>query len=354
MLKFTGNELTTLYSAISGLRKLYLPIEKGGEVSYGPYTGTETVRLDVLKTVKSAKDAFFPQSEFLMKFKAEGKNITLETPSEEMEDFVVMGVRACDARSFDILDSVYLAKPVDSYYKTRRDHGLVITHACNEPAATCFCTVFGIDPAKPAGDISTWTADGTLYWEANTEKGKAFTEELEKALAEKAAEEAKLAEATEEDIAKVEAEQAAVTEMVKQLPFANLDLTGFDAEHMMEKFNDPQWKELSRACLGCGTCTYVCPTCQCYDIRDYDTGHGVQRIRCWDSCMYSDFTLMAGGNSRKTQVERFRQRFMHKLIYHPSNHEGTYSCVGCGRCLDKCPIQMNIVKVIKALGVKES
>ena len=118
----------------------------------------------------------------------------------------------------------------------------------------------------------------------------------------------------------------------------------------MEKFNDPAWKELSQACLGCGTCTFVCPTCQCYDVRDFDSGNGIQRYRCWDSCMFSDFTLMAHGTNRPTQVERFRQRFMHKLVYFPSNNDGLYSCVGCGRCLSKCPQGLNIVKVIKALG----
>ena len=44
---------------------------------------------------------------------------------------------------------------------------------------------------------------------------------------------------------------------------------------------------------------------------------------------------------------------MHKLVYYPANNEGLYSCVGCGRCLVKCPISMNIVKVIKTLGVKD-
>ena len=95
---------------------------------------------------------------------------------------------------------------------------------------------------------------------------------------------------------------------------------------------------------------FVCPTCQCYDIRDFDTGHGIQRFRCWDSCMYSDFTKMAHGNSRNSQLERFRQRFMHKLVYQPMNNGGTFGCVGCGRCLSKCPINMNIVKVMKTLG----
>ena len=108
-----------------------------------------------------------------------------------------------------------------------------------------------------------------------------------------------------------------------------------------------------KACLACGTCTFICPTCQCYDIRDYNTGNGIQRFRCWDSCMYSDFTLMAHGNIRNSQKERFRQRFMHKLVYFPENNDGMFSCVGCGRCVSKCPSSLNIVKVIKSLGVSE-
>ena len=64
--------------------------------------------------------------------------------------------------------------------------------------------------------------------------------------------------------------------------------------------------------------------------------------------MYSDFTLMAGGNNRTTQLQRFRQRFMNKLVYFPANNDGMYSCVGCGRCVEKCPEALNIVKVIKA------
>ena len=53
---------------------------------------------------------------------------------------------------------------------------------------------------------------------------------------------------------------------------------------------------------------------------------------------------------RPTQVERFRQRFLHKLVYFPDNNDGVFGCVGCGRCLQKCPIHMNIVKVINTLG----
>ena len=115
-------------------------------------------------------------------------------------------------------------------------------------------------------------------------------------------------------------------------------------------FDRPEWKQLSESCLGCGTCTFVCPTCQCYDIKEFDSGKLVRRFRCWDSCMYSDFTKMSAGQPRPTQLERFRQRFMHKLVYFPDNNDGIFGCVGCGRCLAKCPIHMNIVKVVKTLG----
>ena len=121
---------------------------------------------------------------------------------------------------------------------------------------------------------------------------------------------------------------------------------------LSEKFDSPIWEELYKPCLACGTCTFVCPTCQCYDIKDFNTGKGVVRFRCWDSCMYSNFTKMSAGQPRLTQVERFRQRFMHKLVYYPENNDGMFGCVGCGRCLAKCPISMNIVKVMKTIGGK--
>lgn len=72
---------------------------------------------------------------------------------------------------------------------------------------------------------------------------------------------------------------------------------------------------LIRHLPGCGICTFVCPTCQCYDICDYDAGHEIRKFRCWDSCMYPGFTEMSHGNNRNSQMQRFRQRFMHKLVY---------------------------------------
>ena len=337
MKKLALSALNAVYSKISETKTLIAPIESAGQVDFGVWSEGAQVRLDVLKTVKSAKGAFFPQVEDMVRFHVQGKNIEID-PAEVMdEDFVIFGVRACDARSFELLDRVFLSDPVDPFYAARREHGTVVTLACGEPEETCFCTNFGIDAADPKGDVSAWIVGEAMYLRANTKKGETLIEGLDDA----------------EDGAVGET-QASIRAIAEKLPFGRLNLTGFDGDHLMERFSDPKWAELSRACLGCGTCTFVCPTCQCYDVRDFDTGNGIQRYRCWDSCMYSDFTLMAHGTNRPTQLERFRQRFMHKLVYFPSNNEGLYSCVGCGRCLAKCPQGLHIVKVIKALGVKDN
>ena len=128
-----------------------------------------------------------------------------------------------------------------------------------------------------------------------------------------------LADADAADEKKVEAEKDAIHEYCREASIHTIFPWKDGTEMLLdEKFNSPEsGKNLYKPCLACGTCTFVCPTCQCYDIKDYDTGHGIKRYRCWDSCMYSDFTMMAHGNNRTSQMQRFRQRFMHKLGLFP-------------------------------------
>ncbi len=198
-------------------------------------------------------------------------------------------------------------------------------------------TSFGIDPTCPQGDVTAWMEGDALYFAANTPKGEALL-----------AQAAELLEACGDEA--VRAQQERVSAILEKLPLAGFSTQSFGGQVLMQVFESEKWAGLSQSCLGCGTCTFVCPTCQCYDIRDYDSGNGVQHYRCWDSCTYNDFTLIAGGTPRPTQLQRYRQRFMHKLVYYPANNDGMYSCVGCGRCVKKCPMNLNIVKVIKALG----
>lgn len=338
MLSLSAEKIDGFFKAVAASKNLYIPVDNtSGKANFQKWS--EGTKLSSqLKTVRSAKDFFFPKTENLVNYKIDGKSVTVEDPRKDVEDFVVFGVRACDAKSFEIIDNVYLKMtPVDSYYKNRRDHGTVVTLACSEPAQTCFCPTYKIDAANPAGDVSAWLADGTYYFLANTDKGKALIESVKAVL-------------SEADEKAVDTEKKAISEKLEKLPFAHLDLSKFDGKNMMKVFNSKVWDRVSEACLGCGTCTYVCPTCMCFDVRDFDTGNGIKQVRCWDSCMYNDFTQMAAENPRHTQKERSRQRFMHKLVYYPMAHDGLCSCVGCGRCLESCPVNMNIVKVIKAFN----
>jgi len=339
MFKIDRSKLQALFQAIAKEQELYLPVKQAGKVNFANWGEEAEVDLEALNSVKSPKDAFFPQSEDLYTCKRDGKKIVVEAEELKCQDFVILGMRACDVKGVEILDKVFLSDPVDSFYKARREHGVMVAMACGEPEETCFCGAFDIDATNPSADVTTWITTDTLYWQANTEKGEKLTSQIE-TLLEKCDDKA------------VKAQQKATKAILKKLPYANLSLEGWDGEALDEKFNSNLWEDLYKPCLACGTCTFVCPTCQCYDIKDYNTGREVKRYRCWDSCMYSDFTMMAHGNNRTSQMQRFRQRFMHKLVYFPDNNEGMYSCVGCGRCVSKCPASLNIVKVIKAFEGK--
>ena len=340
MLSIAKDKIDSLFELIGSAQPLYLPVDNNSGKADFQRWEKGTKLSESLKTTRSAKDFFFPKTEHMVSYELNGKEVKVVDPRKEVEDFVIFGVRACDARGFEVIDGVYLnMDPVDSYYKNRRDHGTVIVLACNEPAKTCFCPTFGIDASQstPSGDVSCWLADGKYYFQANTDKGKKFVEAAKSVLTDSA--DAAVEEAKKDIKAKVEAQ-----------PFAKMDLSKFQGKDMLKIFNSKIWDKVAEPCVGCGTCTYVCPTCMCFDVRDFDTGKGVRQIRCWDSCMHNDFTQMAAENPRHTQKERSRQRFMHKLMYYPMAHNDMFSCTGCGRCVENCPVNMNIVKVIKAVN----
>lgn len=336
MYKIAKSDLGNLYRAIAENNSLYLPVKNAGQTNFAMWTEDSAVDIETLKTVKSPKDAFFPQSETLYTCIRDGKKIKIEPEQLIDESFVVFGMKACDVKGIEVLDKVFLADPIDTFYAARREHGVIVAMACGEPELSCFCKVFGIDCSEPTGaDVVTWLVGDELFLKPVTEKGVLLIESVKSLLKdadEKAVDEAK----------------TSINKIVDMIPNMSLSLDGWGRDDKLERFNSPVWEDLYKSCLACGTCTFVCPTCQCYDIKDYDTGHGVQRYRCWDSCMYSDFTLMAHGNNRTSQMQRFRQRFMHKIVYFPTNNDGMFSCVGCGRCVEKCPQHLNIVKVIKS------
>ncbi|MDR2168186.1 MAG: 4Fe-4S dicluster domain-containing protein [Clostridiales bacterium] len=336
--KISTGELDGLFAEIAREMRLYAPLRQGNELNFGLWGASVTVDLHGLKTDNTPKDLFLPQSEDLYSASLKGGDIKINPAEAEFAPFVVFGVKACDIKATAVLDNIFLKGDfVDHNYKLRRENALIVSLACNKPGMSCFCAAFNLDAAAPGGDIATWLCNEYLYLQAQNEKGEGFIKQFAHLLQ----------EAEEGEIAPIQAE---IREKIAALPYSELPLENFTPENMLKLFNHENWNILYKACLGCGICTYICPTCGCYDIRDFEAKCGeIQRFRCWDSCMYPDFTLMAHGNPRISQKERFRQRFMHKLAYHPEKF-AEYGCVGCGRCVNKCPVSLNIVKIIKSLG----
>ena len=266
MYKIARERLPELYAAISAVKSLYLPVEDAGQCLFEKWTPESRVCLDCLNTVKSAKELFFPQSENLISFRVSGKNIDLVEDRDPAEPFVVFGVRACDAKSFAILDSVFLSDPVDTFYQSRRETGVVVTMACSAPEETCFCGTFGIDAAQPSGgDVTTWLTDSALYWNPETEKGEALTKLLGTLLE----------EASEKDETALEDRKEEIRSILARLPLSGLSVEYFSGDRLTTGLNDvfyaPQWQELYQSCIGCGTCTFICPTCQIFVISTRDT-----------------------------------------------------------------------------------
>ena len=120
-------------------------------------------------------------------------------------------------------------------------------------------------------------------------------------------------------------------------------------------FNAMYWEHVSERCLSCRVCAYVCPTCRCFVIRDerLNAPGQFERIRCWDSCTGANYRRVAGGHRpRAEKTERLRNRFYCKFYYYPEQYGlgETPACTGCGRCVDSCPVNIDITEVLTEMG----
>lgn len=69
--------------------------------------------------------------------------------------------------------------------------------------------------------------------------------------------------------------------------------------------------------------------------------------------MFPAFSRMAGGvNPRLAKKDRFMQRFYHKFDYFVERY-GRFLCVGCGRCINVCPVNIDVTKVLSEIKMNE-
>ena len=297
---------------------------ESGKVDMARVTSSEQVMGNYVNTSFPLKRLFLPMSEVLLKYeKGENGDVDLGPESAEAKEVVILGCRPCDAAALKMLDKVFQWDYSDVAYQQKRDRTTVVSLACTEPGPECFCTSVGGSPqGSEQSDVLVFgSLDNAALMQANTAKGEKFIERLADAVT-PAPGGTKLPE-----LAKLERK------------FDPQKVKGW----LDNNFESDFWVEKSLSCLGCGTCSYLCPTCHCFDIVDEASWNRGQRRRNWDCCSFSLFTLHASGhNPRPDQAGRYRQRLMHKFKYFPERF-GVLACVGCGRCLKNCAVGQNLL-----------
>ncbi|MBI2874973.1 MAG: 4Fe-4S dicluster domain-containing protein [Firmicutes bacterium] len=336
----TSEGLFTMVEKLLGRAQVTAPREENGIAVFGPVNSAGQVELDGPLPVIPEKSVVFPQSETLLRMDLGGEVPKVEAVEPEGEQ-VILGVRPCGLQAFARLDRVFLEGAfVDPQYRRRRDHTLIIALTCPTVKRSCFCRAFGYGPSDGSGaDLQlTRLPGGSFHLETLTERGGEFVAEMEKEGI------AGLTDAGAEAGSAARAEKARV-ERLAERSAAAVSTEGV-VEGLDGMYDDPYWAQLAERCISCGICTYLCPTCHCFDICEKARGPEAERYRCWDTCLFSNYTLMAGGaNPRPTVRERLRNRLYHKLNFF--NHRyGEFLCVGCGRCVEHCPTNIDIRKVM--------
>jgi ferredoxin len=346
-----SDRLPALLEALAREARVVAPFRRDGVVQFEPWSSGKEVELDVLLAKQSPKEYVFPQSETYLTFAysmapveegAEGEaaiphETVAVTTVNEAPPQVIFGLRPCDARGFVQMDQVfggYGGFYFDPLYNARREATTLLAVTCREPRSTCFCTAVGGCPAGQEGVDALFTeVEGGFAVEALTAKGEA-------ALAD-----AGLADATDAQTAEAAEVKVAASTKV-DVPFA---LEGI-RDNLHDSIAADGWHDLCMRCISCGTCTYVCPNCYCFNISDSLVETTGERYRTWDNCfnpLYTEET--SGHNPRAQKSNRFRNRFSHKFWYYPDKYDSLL-CSGCGRCIMHCPTRIDIREVLRVMG----
>ncbi|MGQ9521669.1 MAG: 4Fe-4S dicluster domain-containing protein [Anaerolineae bacterium] len=312
---------------------LIAPKDVDGHVLYRPVRSGAEVLLDYERPELSAKEFLFPATEVIMRIEQRGKDVSVEEVMPDRRQ-VIFGLRPCDAHGLAVIDALFLNQdPPDAYYRHHRERTTLVGMACTQMWEGCFCTSMGGGPADPThlDVLIRPTGDGNYVLQPVTPKGVAVLESLPPAEA--------------------QGEPLPVEEYNPPVPVASSEKwRALFEEHRL-------WMRYGERCLSCRICTYVCPTCRCYDVVDrvVDVRPGLvrtERIRVWDACTSPNYRRVAGGhNPRPTNWERLRNRFMCKFCYYPDDF-GPLGCVGCGRCVVACPVEIDITELMEEVARK--
>ncbi|MDR1137751.1 MAG: 4Fe-4S dicluster domain-containing protein [Synergistaceae bacterium] len=317
----TKDGIVAFLSSLAAEMRVAGPVRDGKVIEYREAPPESFLFGDEI-SYKSPKEFYFPQTEKLISFRGE-EAILAGDPAP----MAVFAARVCDLQALRVMREVFLSgRYKDPFFERHMEKNLIIGMACVSKKPGCFCDLLGIDMKFSAFcDVMLEPAGcGNFKVTGLSEKGSSAF--LKHSPAER-----------------MECDNSRNAETSK--PALSLRKEASEARF----FELIDWEDALSACQGCGMCTYICPTCHCFEFKDVSERGATNRYRCWDSCMYPRFTLHASGhNPRATNAERYRQRVLHKYLYVMQNI-GMAACTGCGRCVRSCPVGINIKTVVEAL-----
>jgi len=299
----------------------FVEMEYGKHVSFGK-----------AKTLHGIKDIVFPKKETLFGYDVKG-NIEDKFVDERK---AVVGVRVCDVRGLQGLDRYFISTVHEPFYWKARENLFIVGVTCEEATSSCFCTQFGgLDNSDIEYDVWLTRIEGEYLFEARSSRAKDIAETMK---LEKAA------------VDKISLKQKLINKVESEMGWSKIDDKKI-FESFKEKTSNSVWDELSDKCLACGKCNFICPTCHCFDVvEDVDFDGNGERVKVWDACHLWKFALVTGDhNFRGKRVARVKYRIYDKF-YYPVLTYGSSACVGCGRCLDVCNVNIDLRYVLKSIA----
>ena len=329
-------EVADLVNRLLEKYRVYAPVRQQDMANFQEISTADQVDLSLANTTLSPKSIMLPHSESMFEFtldKTANQAGIFREVETDLTPRVIFGIRPCDAKAFQLLDLNFDTPAYkDPWWVKRRQITTIVGLGCNAPCATCFCTSVGSGPFATEGmDLLLIDGEDEFIIQVITAKGHELLNDL-----------GIQAEPSREKKDMVTALQESSLQSIKSV----VPTDSLKHHEATALFSADFWEEVQFACINCGVCTFVCPTCWCFDIQDEVSKSNGIRLRNWDSCMFPLFTLHGSGhNPRSQKLQRLRQRFMHKLKYFVDKYDSGVACVGCGRCVQQCPVNIDIRQV---------
>ena len=287
-----------------------------------------------IRTVESLKSYLFKLSEKVSKYF--GNDGTFHG-----RPMTIIGVRGCDTEALEVLDKVFGEGDfIDHFYASNREKTMIVGADCTECGKTCFCTMVKGQPYPvKLFDLNLSIVRDGYVIEAGSKKGERIINDNP----------ALFIDATSISIGEKEKNRKKVTEYLiennNEKYKIKLDLSLTHKRNLENKI----WRTLTKDCVECSACNFICPTCTCFMLLDQPSGKDNERHKVWDACLKAGYQKVAGGaNPRGKLFERLQNRYHCKFDY-SFDRLNRYTCVGCGRCIDGCAGNIDMRKIFAEL-----